>query len=293
MPKDFQNIIISRLQGIYRVMAEVANTLDDDKETLNYEETSIFNRIREDNKNAEENGYFEYNGDFYDTCGNKRNGIPIPKQYQDYSIDVDNLRVVRQPNINEIEDSQNHQIEMQKADNILNEKKEPMVELSKEKWAETFIKENSLDKRVANNLSKYEKYFEDASQATGVPKNLLKAICMKESTYGVASNVMQLEPATAKLYGVNRYNPKECIMGAALFIKELIENFKDETLPEDYILAKTCIAYNTGQCSKATKAFRVKQTNDETVLPSINKGGYADMVMSFMRVFDDMDKQKT
>lgn len=90
-------------------------------------------------------------------------------------------------------------------------------------------------------------YFTRASQTYGVPKALLEAITMQESSFNPkatshcgAQGLMQLMPATARSLGVtDAYDPEQNIMGGAKYISQLLAQYNGNT---ELALA----AYNAG-----------------------------------------------
>jgi len=88
--------------------------------------------------------------------------------------------------------------------------------------------------------------FERASQAYGVPENLLKAVAKAESGFQAdavsscgAQGIMQLMPSTAKSLGVtDSFNPEQNIMGGAKYLGSLLGKYGDPKL--------ALAAYNAG-----------------------------------------------
>lgn len=95
--------------------------------------------------------------------------------------------------------------------------------------------------------TKYDEYFEKASQKYNVPVSLLKAMVKMESNFeryevssSGASGLMQLMPETAKYLGVTDvFDPEQNIMGGARYISEKIKAYDG-----DVQLALS--AYNAG-----------------------------------------------
>ena len=114
MSKDF-SIKISDFKGIFQIMAKIANGLDDNDKTLNWEETSIFNKIRANNKDAEDRGYFFYENNFYDIQGNKTEYTPITKKNEVLTVQRPKTKeeIIEQQKI----DSK-HQQAIEKADTV-------------------------------------------------------------------------------------------------------------------------------------------------------------------------------
>lgn len=90
-------------------------------------------------------------------------------------------------------------------------------------------------------------YFEEASQETGVPINLLKAVAKNESSYDPtvvsdagACGIMQLMPEFAPAYGVTDiFDPRQNILGGARMLAGQLQTFDGDV---ELALA----AYNTG-----------------------------------------------
>ena len=93
----------------------------------------------------------------------------------------------------------------------------------------------------------FEAYFQAASEAYGVPVNLLKAVAKAESAFDPtavshcgAQGVMQLMPATARYLGVNdAFDPAQNIMGGAKYIRMMLDRFDGD-------VSKALAAYNAG-----------------------------------------------
>lgn len=111
-------------------------------------------------------------------------------------------------------------------------------------------------------------YFTKASQTYGVPKALLEAITMQESSFNPkatshcgAQGLMQLMPATARSLGVtDAYDPEQNIMGGAKYISQLLAQYNGNT---EFALA----AYNAGSnnVSKYGGIPPFKETQDYVV----------------------------
>src|SRR5258706_10299851 len=87
---------------------------------------------------------------------------------------------------------------------------------------------------------------EDAAQTHGVDARLLTAVARRESAFNEnalsragAVGVMQLMPATARILGVNVYDTRDNIFGAARYLRSLLATFHGD-------LDLTLAAYNAG-----------------------------------------------
>lgn len=96
------------------------------------------------------------------------------------------------------------------------------------------------------NFYKYDKFFRDASQRTGVPFSFLKAIGLKETRLKPdltspkgAQGLMQFMPSAQKQYNLdNPWDPEESIHAAADYLKNNLNKFGSFTL--------AAAAYNAG-----------------------------------------------
>ena len=93
----------------------------------------------------------------------------------------------------------------------------------------------------------FEAYFQAASEAYGVPVNLLKAVAKAESAFDPtavshcgAQGVMQLMPATARAMGVtDAFDPAQNIMGGAKYLSQMLDTFDGD-------VSLAVAAYNAG-----------------------------------------------
>lgn len=147
--------------------------------------------------------------------------------------------------------------------------------LSLKDWAKNRLESDMRDKTVQKNLAKFEPFFKEAAETYGVPKNVLKAICLAESTMGKWSrNVMRINSITRReLKFKNVNNPRMCIMKAAELLKSRLEM-------SDGNIAKALVGYNVGYNKPAFQNWK-----------EVHQGGYADKVLSFALAFDELDKQ--
>ena len=93
-------------------------------------------------------------------------------------------------------------------------------------------------------------YVQIASKKSGLPTKLIKAVIHVESHGKVnavssagAVGLMQLTKNTAKMLHVNPWNPKQNIVGGALYLTKLIRQFSS--------IEKALIAYNEGPTALA------------------------------------------
>lgn len=110
-----------------------------------------------------------------------------------------------------------------------------------------YKKPKSSGSSLLHELGKeYHEWFEKVGENFSIDPALLKAIAKVESSFNPqaispkgALGLMQLMPETAKLVGVSDpFNPIENLKGAALYLKRLLEEFKD--------LSLALAAYNAG-----------------------------------------------
>jgi len=111
------------------------------------------------------------------------------------------------------------------------------------KNCQIFVKEQ---KKFSYNNNINKKWFEEIGRSLSIDPALLMAIAKVESSFNPkavsskgALGLMQLLPTTAKLVGVrDPFNPLENLKGGALYLKKLLEEFKD--------LSLALAAYNAG-----------------------------------------------
>lgn len=107
------------------------------------------------------------------------------------------------------------------------------------------------------NQSKYDPYIKKLSKEYKLPRSLIHAVIMAESTYDPnavskagAVGLMQLMPETAKRYGViNRKNPLDNMHGGVRYLNDLMIMF-------NYDLKLVLAAYNAGE--NAVKRYNYK-----------------------------------
>ena len=93
-------------------------------------------------------------------------------------------------------------------------------------------------------------YIKLAAKKSGLLPPLIAAVIHVESrgkenvvSSAGAVGLMQLEPSTAKMMHVNPWNPKENVVGGALYLAKLIRQFSS--------IEKALIAYNEGPTAVA------------------------------------------
>ena len=93
-------------------------------------------------------------------------------------------------------------------------------------------------------------YVQKAAQVSGLPPRLIAAVIHVESrgkenvvSSAGAVGLMQLTKNTAKMLHVNPWNPKQNIVGGALYLAKLIRQFSS--------IEKALIAYNEGPTALA------------------------------------------
>jgi hypothetical protein len=79
----------------------------------------------------------------------------------------------------------------------------------------------------------YWNYIKEAAQRYHISPYLIQAVCAIESRYdqdarsggGKCIGLMQLHKGTAKIYGVDPYNPRENIMGGAAVLAKFVHRY--------------------------------------------------------------------
>ncbi|MGN0483560.1 MAG: lytic transglycosylase domain-containing protein [Lachnospiraceae bacterium] len=116
-----------------------------------------------------------------------------------------------------------------------------------QKTQSTGSTQNSSFSSYLNKDATLDTYFTKASETYGVPKALLEAITMQESSFNPkatshcgAQGLMQLMPATARSLGVtDAYDPEQNIMGGAKYISQLLNQYNGD-------VKLALAAYNAG-----------------------------------------------
>jgi len=97
----------------------------------------------------------------------------------------------------------------------------------------------------------YWGYIKEAAERYNISPYLIQAVCAIESRYdmdarsvhGRCIGLMQLHQGTAKIYGVNPYDPRENIMGGAAVLAKFLNRY-------DGNIRKTLRKYNS-TCTQA------------------------------------------
>lgn len=107
--------------------------------------------------------------------------------------------------------------------------------------------QQAMQRAALGGLSDLESMFTYASQATGVSKDLLKAVAKAESDFDQscvshcgATGIMQLMPETARAVGVTDVNdPAQNILGGARYLQQMLARYNGDT-------TLALAAYNAG-----------------------------------------------
>lgn len=95
----------------------------------------------------------------------------------------------------------------------------------------------------------YWEYIKEAAERYDISPYLIQAVCAIESRYdpdarsGRCIGLMQLHKGTAKMYGVDPYDPRENIMGGAAVLAKFFHRYNGD-------LRKVLRKYNT-TCTRA------------------------------------------
>ncbi len=118
---------------------------------------------------------------------------------------------------------------------------------------------------VTNRLPRYQEYILKASKETGVPPLFLVAVIYQESRFDPQATsetgvrgIMQLTSATARMLGVDRMNPEQCIMGGARYLRELWEQVGDKGRSDWDRWFMALAAYNQGM-GTLNQAIRISR----------------------------------
>jgi soluble lytic murein transglycosylase-like protein len=105
----------------------------------------------------------------------------------------------------------------------------------------------------------YWDYIKEAAQKYHLSPYLIQAVCAIESRYdmdarsghGKCIGLMQLHRDTARLYGVNPYNPKDNIMGGAAVLAKFMERYNGDIHQVLHKYNSTCTAAYEREVIKA------------------------------------------
>jgi len=124
----------------------------------------------------------------------------------------------------------------------------------------------------------YWDYIKEAADRYNISPYLIQAVCAIESRYdmdarsnrGRCIGLMQLHQGTAKIYGVDPYNPRENIMGGAAVLAKFLNRYDGD-------IRKTLRKYNSS-CTQAyirevIKAYEQAQSGQTSTALSINMSG--------------------
>jgi soluble lytic murein transglycosylase-like protein len=123
---------------------------------------------------------------------------------------------------------------------------------------------------------KYWEYIKEAAERYNISPYLIQAVCAIESRYdmdarsgkGSCIGLMQLHRGTAKLYGVDPYNPRENIMGGAAVLAKFLNRYDGD-------IRRTLRKYNS-TCTKAyerevIKAYKQAKSGQTSTTLSTSK----------------------
>ncbi len=185
---------------------------------------------------------------------------------------------------------------------------------------ETTTQLNRYDQKVLDRVKTYDNYIKEASEETGVPVNLLRAVMMQESggRPGIASPVgagglMQFMPGTAVSYGFSRSemyptirtgkgysldprdgrnDPRRIIFAGAKLLRDNLLMYQDYPQKIEFALS----AYNAGP-GRVSKLRRNPETKrlevapgSEPHIPRIQETQiYVRRIMNFYRVLNSQE----
>ncbi len=128
-----------------------------------------------------------------------------------------------------------------------------------------------------SSTNRYDEYIEEASRKHGVSFSLLKAIMKAESDFNPkavskrgAKGLMQIMPFNFKTLGIkDPFNPRESIMGGALYFSQLLNRFNGK-------IHLALAAYNAGPDSvdRSSGIPPIPETED-----------YVNKVMGYYKMF--------
>ena len=124
----------------------------------------------------------------------------------------------------------------------------------------------------------YWDYIKEAADRYNISPYLIQAVCAIESRYdmdarsckGRCIGLMQLHQGTAKIYGVDPYDPRENIMGGAAVLAKFLDRYDGD-------IRKTLRKYNSN-CTQAyerevIKAYKQAKSRQISATLSTNKSG--------------------
>lgn len=139
-------------------------------------------------------------------------------------------------------------------------------------WAETWPKTPPQIGRLELK-QEYWEYIKEAAKRYQISPYLIQAVCAIESRYkpearsgrGRCIGLMQLHKDTAKMYGVDPYDPRENIMGGAAVLAKFMHRYNGD-------IRKVLRKYNTA-CTRAyvrevIRAYNQARRFETTSLPS-------------------------
>ena len=119
---------------------------------------------------------------------------------------------------------------------------------------------------VTTRLPKYQDMILKAAKESGVPPLFLAAVMYQESRFDPQAvsetnvrGIMQLTMATARMLGVDRKDPEQCIMGGARYLRDLWEQVGDKGSSEWDRWFMALAAYNQGM-GALNQAIRTSRT---------------------------------
>lgn len=124
----------------------------------------------------------------------------------------------------------------------------------------------------------YWDYIKEAADRYNISPYLIQAVCAIESRYdmdarsskGRCIGLMQLHQGTAKIYGVDPYDPRENIMGGAAVLAKFLDRYDGD-------IRKTLRKYNSN-CTQAyerevIKAYKQAKSRQTSTTLSTNRPG--------------------
>lgn len=122
-----------------------------------------------------------------------------------------------------------------------------------------------LTDTLTTRLPGYEDFIMQAARETGVPPLLLVATIYQESRFDPDAvsatrvrGIMQLTTATARMLGVDRKDPEECILGGARYLRDLFDQTEGKASGEWDRWFMALAAYNQGM-SNLNRTIRLSR----------------------------------